>query len=72
MLAELKDELIELQKLSAVDIDFDKAIIPLFDKIIPTQNQINFWQVKPKTKMIQLQCAHYPFFKFKSWKDIIL
>ncbi len=70
--SELKDELISLQGISSVNVDFDKAIIPLFDKIIPTQNQINFWQTKPKTKIIQFQCAHYPFFEFKSWKEIIL
>ena len=68
----LKDELIALQGVSAMDVDFDKAIIPLSDKIIPVQNQINFWQAKSQTKIVQLQCGHYPFFEFKSWKEIIL
>ena len=69
--AELKEELIALRKFSAVDVDFDKSLIPLNDKIIPAQNQIDFWQSRLQTKTITLDCGHYPFFEFKFWEEIV-
>lgn len=48
---------------------YDYALISKFDKIIPTQNQINFWQENAVYKL--LESGHFPFYNFKSWDDIL-
>ena len=48
---------------------YDYALISSKDKIIPTKNQVNFWQNNSEFKM--LESGHFPFYTFKSWKDII-
>lgn len=48
---------------------YDRAIISDTDKIIPTRNQLNFWQDKAETVVIN--SGHFPFFEFSSWKEII-
>lgn len=69
---ELKDELVALKNMKiSSDIFFDKAFVPLQDKIIPVQNQFAFWHTRPQTKIIEINCGHYPFFKLKSWMDIL-
>lgn len=69
-LSELKEELISIQK---IDLDkelvFDCAIVSNNDRIIPTKNQINFWQNKTKTKTIN--STHCPFEKFENWSDLL-
>lgn len=45
------------------------AIIANRDKIIPTKNQLNFWQGKAKIK--QIDTGHCPFYSWKSWSEII-
>ena len=48
---------------------YDCAIISDTDKIIPTRNQLSFWQDKAKT--VILNSGHFPFFEFNSWEEII-
>ncbi len=48
---------------------YNKAIISSNDKIIPTQNQINFWQDNADTKLIE--SGHFPYYNFKSWNEIL-
>ena len=48
---------------------YDKAYISKFDKIIPTKNQINFWQNNAKIEI--LESGHFPYYNFKSWKEIL-
>lgn len=48
---------------------YDFALISKFDKIIPTTNQINFWQKNAPYKL--LESGHFPFYNFESWSDII-
>ena len=50
---------------------FQKAIIPTFDKVIPTQNQHNYWEKQPDTKIKTVECGHYPFFALRNWSEII-
>ncbi len=50
---------------------YDHVIISDTDKIIPTRNQLNFWQNKSNTEIVLLDSGHFPFFEFDSWKDII-
>jgi len=46
---------------------YDKALVSSNDKIIPTKNQMNFWQNKTET----IQSGHFPFYNFKSWNEIL-
>jgi len=67
---ELKEELITIKDLKIKDeIKYDKVIISSEDKIIPTKNQINFWQDKADYKIIN--STHCPFKKYSSWQEII-
>lgn len=67
----IKKELILQRNQKPAITFFDKAIIPLHDKIIPTQNQINYWNTQQKTKQIRIDCGHYPFFLLRNWNNII-
>lgn len=67
---ELREELIAIQNIELKDeIKFDKAIISLNDRIIPTKNQINFWQEKAQIEMIN--STHCPFENYESWSSIL-
>lgn len=48
---------------------YDYALISLDDKIIPTKNQINFWQ--KNAKYLTIESGHFPFYNFEKWNDII-
>ena len=51
------------------ELDYDCAIISSDDKIVPTKNQINFWQNKAKIK--QINSTHCPFEKFEKWSELL-
>ena len=72
---ELKEELTSIGELALSgkikqELDFDKVIISLKDRIIPSKNQINYWE-KKNIEIVKLNATHYPFNHFKSWQDII-
>lgn len=46
---------------------YDRAIVSSNDKIIPTKNQLNFWQSKAEI----IESGHFPFYKFSSWNEIL-
>ena len=46
---------------------YDKAIVSSNDKIIPTKNQLNFWQNKAEI----IESGHFLFYNFKSWNEIL-
>lgn len=48
---------------------YDSVIISCNDKIIPAKNQLAFWLSKIPVKT--LESGHFPFYNFKSWKEII-
>ena len=48
---------------------YDKALISTNDKIIPTKNQVNFWQNNAEIEM--LESGHFPYYNFISWNDIL-
>lgn len=60
-------------KIQSVEINYnrfyDKALISSRDKIIPTKNQINFWQNNAEIEM--LESGHFPYYNFKSWNEIL-
>lgn len=67
---ELKEELISIQNLKISDeIKFDKVIISNDDRIIPTKNQINFWQNKVDYEIIN--STHCPFKMYRAWHEIL-
>jgi len=67
---ELKEELISIKNLKTKDlIKYDKVIISSEDKIIPTKNQINYWQDKLNYEIIN--STHCPFENYLSWQDIV-
>ena len=69
-LEELKEELISIQKIELnEELNFDCAIVSDNDKIIPTKNQINFWE--NKTKIININSTHCPFEKYISWMELL-
>ncbi len=69
-LEELKEELIEIQKIKFKnEIKFDKVIISNEDRIVPTKNQINFWT--NKAKIIMVKGTHCLFKNYLNWQDLI-
>lgn len=69
-LKELKEELISIQKINLdEELVFDLVLISDDDRIIPTKNQVNFWQDKAEIKLIG--STHCPFEKFKNWSDLV-
>ncbi len=48
---------------------FDKAIISSNDKIIPTKNQINFWQRYNEYTIVE--SGHFPYYNFESWNELL-
>ena len=61
------------EKIKSTDLEYDGfydfALISSNDKIIPSKNQINFWQNNAPYKL--LESGHFPFYNFKSWDEII-
>lgn len=69
-LKELKEELISIQNFEIKkELNFDLAIISNNDKIIPTKNQIAFWENKSKLNLIN--STHCPFENYKNWSELI-
>ena len=69
-LEELKEELISIQKIELKEeLEFDYSIISNDDKIIPTKNQINFWE--NKTKIFRINSTHCPFEKYTRWTELL-
>lgn len=61
------------EKIKNTKIDYtkfyDKTLISANDKIIPTKNQVNFWQNNAEIEM--LESGHFPYYNFKSWNEIL-
>ena len=69
-LIELKEELIAIQNVNfSNEIKYDEAIISKKDFVVPTRNQIKFWENKTKIRL--LEASHYPFDIFSKWSEII-
>ncbi len=69
-LNDLKEELLAIQNIVLDDeITFTKAIISNDDRIIPTKNQLNFWQ--NKTKIETINSTHCPFESYDSWNELL-
>ena len=45
---------------------YDKAIVSLYDKIIPAKNQLAFWNDRAE----KIESGHFPFYNYDSWNEI--
>jgi len=69
-LEELKEELISIQNIELdKELNFDYAFISNNDRVVPTKNQINFWE--NKTQIKHIQSTHCPFEIFEKWSDLL-
>ncbi len=67
---ELKEELISIQKLKPdSEISYNKVIISNNDKIIPSKNQINYWNTRADYNLVN--STHCLFKEYLSWQEII-
>lgn len=41
------------------------------DMIVPTKNQVCFWNVAKAEKVKRLNSGHFPFYLWKSWDDLL-
>ena len=63
----IKKELEALRMYNAnLNFKYNRVIISNEDKIIPTKNQLAFWNVLPN-----VDSGHCPFFKYKKWSELI-
>lgn len=74
--AEVKQELVHLNDCIMQDnrtglLVWQKAIIGNKDKIIPTQNQLEYWQNQPQTKIQLIDAEHYLFNHFSGWQKLL-
>lgn len=62
-----KSELVALKNyIGNENFVYDKVIISSADKIIPTKNQVAYWNLEPN-----FQSGHCPFFSFQNWEEIL-
>lgn len=67
----LKEELeFILNNPTTAHYSFDYVYLGKLDRIIPYSKQLKFYK-KEFSKIITLQCEHYPFKNFKNWREII-
>ena len=45
---------------------YNRVIISNNDKIIPTKNQCNYWEIDAN-----IESGHCPFFNFKTWEELL-
>ena len=70
-LEELKEELIFIQNIKLnKKLAFDKALISLDDRIVPTENQLNYWK-NTKTQTETINSTHCPFEIYTTWNDLL-
>ena len=48
------------------NFEYTRVILSDNDKIIPTKNQVAFWDIKPN-----LSSGHCPFFLYKRWEELL-
>jgi len=69
---ELKEELISIKNLKIEkEMEFDGAIIPLEDVIVPYKNQVNFWEKQKNCEIIKINSAHFVFNCYNSWRELL-
>ena len=49
---------------------YDLALVSKYDRIIPTENQKNFWR-NFSTKFRMLDSGHFPYYNYTAWNELI-
>ena len=52
------------------NLNWDKSYISEKDSVFPAQNQLN-WCRKEGIPAVSLPGGHYPFYRFRSWREIL-
>jgi biotin synthesis protein BioG len=47
------------------ELKFDKIYVSKYDKIVPAENQLNFWRKYYDTNITELENGHFPFYSYK-------
>lgn len=68
---ELKQELISIKNIRIENkLNFDKVIVSLKDKIIPSKNQLNYWH-NSGINPVETDTPHYLFDKYSKWSELL-
>lgn len=68
---ELKQELISIKNIRIENkLNFDKVIVSLKDKIIPSKNQLNYWH-NSGINPVETDAPHYLFDKYSKWSELL-
>ena len=51
--------------------DFDEVYVGILDKVVPTKNQLNFWNKQNHQNIIKIETGHFPFYNFESFDEIL-
>lgn len=74
-LESLKDELRwmynRIMETNELKYRWNIAVASNDDRIFPYKNVHDFWSKKSNTKLVTMDLPHYPFFKWKSFKEMI-
>lgn len=75
------DELVKIEEyvrtLPLPKMDFDRAFIGSYDRVIPPKNQLNFWNKAMTWKndsvspIMQIESGHFPFYTFSGIFNIV-
>lgn len=69
------DELLGMKKytpqIPAKQRTFDKIYIGLFDRCVPTRNQMNFWKKDNNSNIIELNTGHFPFYNYEKLEELL-
>jgi len=50
---------------------WDISLICSEDRVFPYNNMLNYWNTRKETKLCSLPLPHYPFFKWKSFREMV-
>ncbi|TFH33916.1 MAG: DUF452 family protein, partial [Bacteroidia bacterium] len=50
---------------------WDISLICSEDRVFPFNNMLNYWNTRKETKLCSLALPHYPFFKWKSFREMV-
>ena len=69
------DELLGMKKytpqIQAKQRTYDKIYIGLFDRCVPTRNQMNFWKKDSSSNIIELNTGHFPFYNYEKLEELL-
>jgi pimeloyl-[acyl-carrier protein] methyl ester esterase len=61
----------DMERANADSSIYTDIIISEKDMIVPTKNQVRFWNRAQAGKVQRLESSHFPFYLWKSWDDLL-